>query len=312
MDLAALGVAGDARLETGDIAGARERYLTAGGARPLARVMEPHGPARLPDRRSRARRATGRPAPPSVIAARTGAPDAEAFYEFQLGDLHRATGDLVAALRPPTPHPSSALPEYVPAMDGLGRGPEARDRARDEAIRLLERATARLPQPELVAALGDLYALDGQRDAGRRRSTRLVDGIARLSAATGSVYDRQLVIFSRRPRARPAQCPVARARAELAVRGDIYGHDALAWVLYRARQIRRGRRPRRGGTGARARPIPRIAYHAGLIAAARGETRRAAEPAADSRATAWRSLPPLQADAARARWRSSSRRRPGS
>ena len=26
---------------------------------------------------------------------------------------------------------------------------------------------------------------------------------------------------------------LSRARAELVVRGDIYGHDALAWVLYR-------------------------------------------------------------------------------
>ena len=60
-DLAALGVAGDARLETGDIAGARERYRAAGRARPLPGVVEPPRPAGVPDRRSRRRRSAHLP-----------------------------------------------------------------------------------------------------------------------------------------------------------------------------------------------------------------------------------------------------------
>ena len=65
---------------------------------------------------------------------------------------------------------------------------------------------------------------------GPRAQYRLVAGIAQLIAATESVYDRQLVIFSA-DHQEGLRDALARARAELAVRGDVYGHDALAWVL---------------------------------------------------------------------------------
>ncbi|HKO32905.1 MAG TPA: tetratricopeptide repeat protein [Candidatus Limnocylindria bacterium] len=291
-DLAALGVAGDARLETGDIAGARERYQRLAELAPspaswsrLGRLAfltgDPEAAARLVSRAAASSR-------------EEGAPDAEAFYDFQLGDLHRATGDLVAAEAAYTAS-LAALPEYVPAMNGLAAVLTATDRP-DEAIRILERATARLPQPELVAALGDLYALTG--DSARAEDQyRLVEGIEHLSAATGSVYDRQLVIFSA-DHERGLHDALSRARAELAVRDDIYGHDALAWVLYRLGRFDEAAVHAEAAL-ALGTPDPRIAYHAGLIAAARG---------ADAQAlgllrTAVRGvalLPPLQADSARA------------
>ena len=129
-DLAALGVAGDARLETGDIAGARERYRRLAELAPspaawsrLGRLAfltgDPDAAARFVSRAAAASRAEG-------------APDAEAFYDFQLGDLHRATGDLVGAEAAYTAS-LAALPEYVPAMNGLAAVLAATDR-RDEAI----------------------------------------------------------------------------------------------------------------------------------------------------------------------------------
>ena len=226
--------------------------------------MEPPRPAGLPDRRPEAAaRLVSRAA---ASSREEGAPDAEAFYDFQLGDLHRATGDLVGAEAAYTAS-LAALPEYVPAMNGLAAVLAATDR-RDEAIQLLERATARLPQPELVAALGDLYALSGQ-SMRAADEYRLVDGIARLSAATGSVYDRQLVIFSA-DHERGLHDALSRARGELAVRADIYGHDALAWVLYHLGRFDEAALHAEAAL-ALGTPDPRIAYHAGLIAAARGE-----------------------------------------
>ena len=223
-----------------------------------------------------------------------GLPDAEAFYDFQLGDIHRATGDLEGAEAAYTAS-LAALPEYVPAMNGLAAVLVATNR-RDEAIRILELATARLPQPELVAALGDLYALAGD-DARAEAQYRLVAGIAQLSSATGSVYDRQLVIFGA-DHQRGLHDALARARAELAVRGDIYGHDALAWVLYRLGRFHEAAAHAKAAL-ALGTPDPRIAYHAGLIASARGDDVQALSLLRVAvRGVAL--LPPLQADAARA------------
>lgn len=267
-NLAALGVAADARLETGDVAGAQERYQQLAQLAP-----SPAAWSRL----GRMAFLTGDPDSAMTLVSRAaevsrqeGAPDAEAFYAFQLGDLMRATGDLAGAAASYA-RSLAALPDYVPAMAGLAAVRNAQGH-RDEAITLLETATARLPQPELVAALGDLYALDGQADRAQAQY-RLVDGIAKLTAATGSVYDRQLSLFAA-DHDRDVTAAVRRARAELAVRPDVYGHDALAWTLFAAGQLDAAAQEA-GAALALGTPDPRLAYHAGLIAAAQGDDARA-------------------------------------
>jgi tetratricopeptide (TPR) repeat protein len=291
-DLAALGVAADARLETGDLAGARERYQQLARLAPSPAAWSRLGRlAFLTGDVDGARRLVARAA---SVARDEGAPDAVAFYQFQLGDLCRAGGQLDKAEAAYSAS-LAALPDYVPAMAGLAAVLEATGR-RGEAIDVLERATARQPQPELIAALGDLYALSGQK-AKARMQYRLVEGIARLAAATGSVYDRQLVIFAADHRRGVANA-VRRARAELAVRADVYGHDALAWALYRAGSLEEAAEQSRAALSL-GTPDPRIAYHAGLIAAARGEREQAAAlllEALDGAAM----LPPLQVPEARA------------
>lgn len=290
-DLAALGVAGDARLETGDVDGARERYAELARLAPspaawsrLARL------AYLTGDLDGAIRLVARAAD---VSREEGAPDAVAFYQFQLGELRRSNGDLVRAEAAYTAALAS-LPNYVPAMAGLAAIYEATDR-RAHAIRTLERATARLPQPELLAALGDLYALDG-RTALAQRQYDLVEEIAQLAAASGSVYDRQLVIFAA-DHERNLDQAVARARAELAVRGDVYAHDALAWALYRVGELDEAASESEAAL-ALGTPDPRLAYHAGLIAAARGD--EAGATVLLQRAVVGAAyLPPLQALAAR-------------
>lgn len=291
-DLAALGVAGDARLETGDVPGARQRYERLAQLAPSPAAWSRLGRlAFLTGDPDRAVRLVTRAA---AQAWDEGAPDAVAFYRFQLAELHRSMGDVeraeaeyAAAL--------VAAPEYVPAMAGLA-AVQATTGRRAQAIELLRRATDRLPQPELVAALGDLYALAGDR-ARAERQYALVDGIARLSAGDGSAYDRQLIIFAA-DHDRDVAGAVRRARAELETRSDVYGHDALAWVLFRAGELDEAATEADAAL-ALGTPDPRIAYHAGMIAAARGDRdaaisllRRAVEGAA--------MLPPLQVPEARA------------
>ena len=96
-----------------------------------------------------------------------------------------------------------------------------------------------------------------------------------MGQAAGSVYDRQLVLFAA-DHDRGVRAAVEMARAELEVRADIYGFDALAWALFKA-----GRLDEAAAAADQAlslgTPDPRLAYHAGMIAAAREETERARE-----------------------------------
>jgi tetratricopeptide (TPR) repeat protein len=291
-NFAALGVSGDALLEIGQIDAARQRYATLEQLVPSPAVWsrlgrlafltgDPQGAIRLISQ--------------AVSGAiEEGYPDSIAFYRFQLGDLYRQTGQVDRAAEN-YEAALAALPDYVPATVALARTREAQGR-RAEAISLLERAVARLPQPETVAMLGDLYALAGNLDKAAQEYD-LVDGIAQVARATGSVYDRQLTIFDA-DHDRDLVEAVARAREELAVRGDVYGYDALAWALFKAGDL--------AGAAAAAQqalalgtPDPRIAFHAGMIAAAQGRAIDAATLL--RRAVAGSSmLPPLQVPVAEA------------
>lgn len=290
-NLAALGVDADSRLETGDVAGARARYEQLERLAPSPAAWSRLGRmAFLTGDPDSAVRLVARAAD---VSRQEGAPDAEAFYCFQLGDLERAIGNLDGAAAA-YGRSLAALPEYVPAMAGLAAVRNAQGR-RDQAIHLLEVATARLPQPELVAALGDLYALDGRPDRAAAQY-RLVSGIARISTANGSVYDRQLSLFAA-DHDRGIGRAVRRARAELAIRGDIYGHDALAWTLFKAGRLDEAAVEADAALSL-GTPDPRIAYHAGMIAVARGDGDKAL-PLLRLAVRGIAMLPPLQQRVAR-------------
>jgi tetratricopeptide (TPR) repeat protein len=259
----ALALLGDAALEAGDQPTASDVYAQLAGEGRTAPILS---------RLARHAWLTGDVDEAQALleegvtaAEATGFADQVAFSHFQLAELlrgrnalDRAAESYGAAL--------AAQPDHVPSMGGLARVREAQGR-RAEAIQLLEAATQRLPAPELVAALGDLYALDGDV-AAADRSWALVERIAEIGQATGSVYDRQLVIFLA-DHDRDTDAALALAEAEIALRMDVYGYDALAWALYRA-----GRLPEADAAADQAlrlgTPDGRLLYHAGLIAEALG------------------------------------------
>ncbi|MGH2358083.1 MAG: tetratricopeptide repeat protein [Candidatus Limnocylindria bacterium] len=285
--LDALAVAGDASLELGDVAAAEDAYARLSELAPsppvwsrLAHLAFIRGdPEQGIDLVMRCLAAT-------LVAEE---PAAAAFYQFQLGDLYRSSGALDGASAA-FEASLAALDGYVPALSGLAHVREAQGR-RDEAITLLEQATARQPLPEMVAALGDLYALAGDTGAAERQYA-LVERIGAVGQATGTVYDRQLIVFAA-DHGRGLEAAIQSAAAGLEVRHDVYGFDAYAWALYRA-----GRVDEAADAAAAAlalgTPDPRILYHAGMIAAANrriDEARMMLEQAVRGRAA----LPPLQA-----------------
>jgi len=264
-DLTALAVAGDALLETGDLARARQRYERLN-------VLAPSGPvwsrlgrlAFLEADISTAFTLVGRAI---SDAEANGFGDEAAFYRYQLGELYRATGDPAAA-GVAYETALNALPGYPSAAIGLAMTREGQGR-RTEAIALLEAATNRLPTPEAVAALGDLYFLAGDTEAADR-AYALVERIGEVVRATGGVYDRQLVLFAA-DHDRAVEAAISLAESELELRQDIYAWDALAWALYKGDRLDEAAVAANHAM-ALGTPDPRLAYHAGMIAAARGET----------------------------------------
>jgi tetratricopeptide (TPR) repeat protein len=201
-----------------------------------------------------------------------GGTEPAGWTRVQLGNIYLNSGDLTGAEREYR-QTLALLPNYAPATAGLGKVAAARgDTAR--AIELLSDAATRLPLPEYVIALGDLYTFSGDTAAAAEQYG-LVQVMTQLQAANGVNTDLELALVAADhpdyANGLPADGIVEQARSAFAQRPSIYGHDALAWALYRA-----------GDDDAAWAEIQQalqlgtrdalLHFHAGMIANARGDT----------------------------------------
>jgi tetratricopeptide (TPR) repeat protein len=193
-----------------------------------------------------------------------------AWYEFQLGELYFNVGRPEDA----ETHYSAALSyfdNYYLALIGLGKVRAAQNRL-TEAITYYERAVAIIPQPEYLAALGDLYAVTGQ-SAKAQREYDTVEFIGKLAAINQVIYNRQLALFYGNHDRKLTEA-LDLAGNELAVRKDLYGYDAYAWTLFKNGRYSDAAE----GIGQALKLGTRDAllyYHAGMIYAALGDSPRA-------------------------------------
>jgi tetratricopeptide (TPR) repeat protein len=166
-----------------------------------------------------------------------------------------------------------AAPDHHVAVAGLAAARVAQGRS-TEAIALFRRAIRMVPEPSYVGALGDLYAAAGRRRLAERRY-RTVEAIGALAGTGPPVYDRQRAMFLADHDLRLPEA-LRLVRAELSTRRDVYGWDALAWVM-----LKLGRPDEARVASERAlalgTPDARLWYHAGMISAALGEDERARE-----------------------------------
>jgi tetratricopeptide (TPR) repeat protein len=267
---AAAAILGDAHLELGNYKRADHTYARLDRALP--------GAAAVIVRRARLAWLTGDPQ-----AARALARSAEsaarkqgvfgpglAWYrafraqlEFDSGNYARAANLYASAVR--------TAPKYHVAIAGLGRVRAAQGR-NALAIRHYLDAIAIVPQPDYVAALGDLYSITGHDDMARRQYST-VGAIATLARANKQIYDRQLAIFYADHDTHIRRA-LDLATRELVVRKDIYGYDAQAWALFKNGRLSDAR----GASDHALRlqtPDARLWYHAGMISAALGNDSRA-------------------------------------
>lgn len=204
-----------------------------------------------------------------AIAAGGDSGEAAAWTRVQLGNLYFNTGQFDAATTE-YQHALFILPGYLYAQAGLGRVAAARgDYA--AAIGLYRSATATIPVTQFVIELGEVYAAAGQPQAASEQFA-LAGVQAKLLAANGVNDDLEFALFAAdHPEAGVAPAAVvARARAALAARPSIYGHDVLAWALYRAGQYDEAARESAAALALGTRDAL-LHFHAGAIAEARGD-----------------------------------------
>jgi tetratricopeptide (TPR) repeat protein len=267
---AALAVRGDAALELGRYERAAADYRRLAAAAPgssAALVRE----ARLTFLRgdaAGARRLAARAESAAISEGSFGA--SVAWFSTVQARLALDAGDVDAAVV----HARRAVetaPDYHLALATLASARAAQGRP-EAAISLYERAIAIVPDPTTLAAVGDLYAAAGNDRTARDRYAT-VEAIATLGGTNRQVYDRSLALF-RADHGGDLVEALAIARGSLRARRDVYGHDALAWVLYRMGRPDAARRASDRalmlGT-----PDPRLWFHAGMISAALGDEARA-------------------------------------
>jgi Flp pilus assembly protein TadD len=270
-------ILGDALLELGEYdeaAIAFRKMEQLGSLQGLARVATEQRVARLAALHGDTVAALNHMKNATTLALAMPVPPREtvAWCRWQLGELAFSIGDYAAAEQ----HDRDALttfPDYYRALASLGRVRAAQG---DFAggIEQYEQAIRLLPDPSFVAALGDLYAVTGRaNDAARQYA--LVEAIAKLSAASGNLYNRQQALFHADHDLKPEETYINALR-EYAVRKDIYGADAVAWTALRAGKVAEAGKAMNDALRLGTQDA-RLLYHAGMIAQAAGDKSSASD-----------------------------------
>jgi tetratricopeptide (TPR) repeat protein len=259
----AMAVAGDARLELGRLDEARAIYAQIAAIAP--------GPA-LDVRLARLAWLSGDAAGALNLARqardganRNGSGD-PSFYEAQLGEFARITGNAVEGRRA---FDAALAIRPTDQLALLGRARldafEGHDPA---AIAGLRAAAAITPRPETMGLLSDLLARDGDT-VGAARAADTVRFIDKLDGAAARLFDRQIIGFEL-DHGGITPALLDRAVAAAQARPDAGGLDTAAWAAYRLGDLTTAAsfsvRARAGGS-----VDARVLYHAGAIAIARGD-----------------------------------------
>lgn len=267
-DQAAWATLGDTLLELGDYEEARRAFQTLAALGDGTSFAAETRLARLAELYGKTEEAARHLRDALDLAEEMSSPPREAiaWCRWQLGELEFAGGRYAAA----EAHNRAALkgfPGYYRALAGLGRALAARGDLAG-AIAQYERASRSLPDPALLAALGDLYALAGRKEDAAAQYA-LVEQIGRLSAANGALYNRQLALFYADHDLKKEEA-YAQAAREYTVRRDVYGADAVAWTALKAGRTAEARAAVHDALRLGTRDA-RLLYHAGMVMRAAGD-----------------------------------------
>ena len=267
-DATALGVIGDAQVELGRYDEAGETVQAMVDLRPdlgsysrvsyLRELMGDREGALL--------------AMEQAAIAGSGYPENVAWVRVQLGNLRFDGGDLAGAA---TEYAAAlaAVHGYAPGLAGQARVAAASGDL-DRAAELYDKAVSTIPLPEFVVAYGDVLNAAGRPEEAAAQFA-LVEAIQKLHTASGVDTDLELALFAADYGGDGDLLQaVEKARAVVATRPSIVAWDVLAWTLYRSGDLEgaaeASEQALRLGTQSAL-----MRFHAGMIAAARGETAQA-------------------------------------
>lgn len=195
-----------------------------------------------------------------------------AWYLLRVGDVYFNMGQIKnsgayyeASLR--------VFENYHLALAGLGKIRAAQGKY-DEAIDYYQRAIRIVPQPDFLAALGDLYAITDQQDEAQLQY-ETVEYIGKLAALNHQIYNRQLANFYS-DRDVHVENALHLALAELESRKDIYGYDAAAWAQYKNGNLNEAQTLMEYALALGTQDA-HLYYHAGMIALGLGDQAKARE-----------------------------------
>ena len=193
------------------------------------------------------------------------APENTAFVLALVGHLQRQTGDPAAA-RASWEQALLLVPDHAQSIAGLGRLAVG-DGDFASARGYFERAAAILPLPEYVIALGETLEAAGDT-AGARDQYDLARAQIALFEAGGVIVDLEFSLFEADHGDPTRALTLAETAFEAAP--TIRAADALAWALHRlGREDEAWERSQEAlRLGSR---DPLVLFHAGAIAAARGD-----------------------------------------
>jgi tetratricopeptide (TPR) repeat protein len=188
-----------------------------------------------------------------------------AWFHYRLGELDLRAGALDSA-EASFRRGLARWPQDYRILGAMARLAAARGRW-EEAIEAGERAVAMQLEPTTLGTLSEAYAALG--DTAQADEWAQAMAVSAL-AQPGPIHRAWGLFLLDHGTARDAREVLARARRELRARQDVYGHDLLAWALYRA-----NRHPEARAAMARAlaqgTEDPQLDLHAGLIAHATGD-----------------------------------------
>jgi tetratricopeptide (TPR) repeat protein len=164
-----------------------------------------------------------------AVDAALGQGEAEAWTHVQLSKTYFSVGKYRAAAAQDR-RALQVFPEYAYALDMLARSEAAlgNDLA---AIAFEQKAVNRIPLPQYVSTLGDLYRVTGHAQQARRQYA-LIGVIEKLLVANGVQTDLETALFDVDHGVR-LQASLALARQAQRERPSIDGDDVLAWALAR-------------------------------------------------------------------------------
>jgi tetratricopeptide (TPR) repeat protein len=264
--LQALATVGDAQLELGRYTEAENSYQTLADKSPSAPVFS---------RLARLTWLEGDPAGALALMQKavqdndsteiTG--ENAAWYHLQLGELYFNTGQLQQA-EMQYEVSLKAFDNYYLALAGLGKVSAAQGHYKD-AIAYYEKAVAVIPQPDLLAALGDIYTAAGYPDKAKKEYAT-VQFIGKLQAINKVIYNRQLALFFANHNQNINES-LTLAQQELVNRKDIYAYDTYAWALYKNQRYTEANAAIQQAMKLGTRDAM-LYYHAGMIDKALGDT----------------------------------------